>query len=314
MGFRAFTEAFRDVLVQLGEGADAEDFTFNSLRRFMPTLANFLHLDPQQAQAVGHWQEVAQFPMSERYAGVKHLVSGRVQLSILAIFFHMVKLAVDAFDIRPPVNWNSGLLTCAHLEPFRLSAEEVDRLLEGLGAAVESGFSDYPFHSADVITQLCDPSQEPATCRKEIPSLLQSVRVSFLRRFLRSSLVAQIFRPLPLAFLGMNVEAMSPRSLAAWVAGLRERILAAILAFEAGNTGPRPSTSSGQGRDLLHRYPSRTVVVAVSRVLTRVRAFASAWGSVTAGCDPTAGDPTVDTGADPATIMGTGRLRILTPE
>ena len=58
MGFRAFTEAFRGVLVQLGEGSDAEDFTFNSLRRFMPTLANFLHLDPQQAQAVGHWQEV----------------------------------------------------------------------------------------------------------------------------------------------------------------------------------------------------------------------------------------------------------------
>ena len=100
--------------------------------------------------------------MSERYAGVKHLVSGRVQLSILAIFFHMVKQAVDAFDIRPPVDWKSGLLTWADLERFRSSAEEVDRLLAGLGAAVEPGFSDYPFHSADVITQLCDPSQEPA--------------------------------------------------------------------------------------------------------------------------------------------------------
>ena len=167
-GFRAFTEALRGVLVQLGEGSDAEDFTFNSLARFMPTLANFLHLDPQHPQAVGHWQEVpsgehsgsssalhsrrAKFPMSERYAGVKHLVTGRVQLSILEIFFHMVKQAVQAFDIRPPVNWTSGLLTWAHLERFRPSAEKVDRLLSSLGAAVEPGVSDYPFHSADVIT------------------------------------------------------------------------------------------------------------------------------------------------------------------
>ena len=81
MGFRAFTEAFRGVLVQLGEGPDAETFTFNSLRRFMATLANFLHLDPQQAQAIGHWQKIphgaqvssggalssmrARFPMAE---------------------------------------------------------------------------------------------------------------------------------------------------------------------------------------------------------------------------------------------------------
>ena len=51
MGFRAFTEAFRCVLVQLGEGPDAQTFTLNSLCRFMATLAN---LDPQQAQAIGH--------------------------------------------------------------------------------------------------------------------------------------------------------------------------------------------------------------------------------------------------------------------
>ena len=33
MGFRAFTEALRGVLVQLGEGSDAENFTFKSVLR-----------------------------------------------------------------------------------------------------------------------------------------------------------------------------------------------------------------------------------------------------------------------------------------
>ena len=50
----------------------------------------------------------------------------------------------------------------------------------------------------------------------------------------------------------MNVEAMSPRTLATWVAGLpqtvRARLLAAILAFEAGNSGSHSATSSGSGR------------------------------------------------------------------
>ena len=65
----------------------------------MPTLAGFLQLDEQQAQALGYWQEIPKgqevagssalrtmrAKLSERYSGVKVQVSGRVQLASLAI-------------------------------------------------------------------------------------------------------------------------------------------------------------------------------------------------------------------------------------
>eukprot|EP00439_Symbiodinium_sp_Y106_P077657 s632_g16.t1 len=175
MGYRAFTEAFRGILVQLGEGADAEAYTFNSLRRFMATLANFLHLDPQQAQAIGHWQEIphgaptvaggaldsmrARFPMAERYSGVKHQVAGRVQLACVAIFFHMVRQALP----HPlPQRWRGGTLTWGMLERFRPSSEAVAALLGRLGGLAEPGLADEPWFSAGIYAQLLDPLEETA--------------------------------------------------------------------------------------------------------------------------------------------------------
>ena len=173
MGYRAFTEAFRGVLVQLGEGPDSESYTFNSLRRFMATLANFLHLDPQQAQAIGHWQEIphgssaggggsldsmrARFPMAERYSGVKHQVAGRVQLACVAIFFDMVRQALPS---PLPSTWNSQFLTWGMLERFRPSAEAVSDLLRRLGSVAEPGTKDHPWFSAELYAQLLDPLDE----------------------------------------------------------------------------------------------------------------------------------------------------------
>ena len=173
MGYRAFTEAFRGVLVQLGEGPDSESYTFNSLRRFMATLANFLHLDPQQAQAIGHWQEIphgssaggggsldsmrARCPMAERYSGVKHQVAGRVQLACVAIFFDMVRQALPS---PLPPNWNSQVLTWGMLERFRPSSEAVSALLRRLGSVAEPGTKDHPWFSAEIYAQLLDPLEE----------------------------------------------------------------------------------------------------------------------------------------------------------
>ena len=53
MSYRAWTEMFRGILVQLGEGAAAGQYTFHSVRKFMPMLAGFVHLDEQQAQSLG---------------------------------------------------------------------------------------------------------------------------------------------------------------------------------------------------------------------------------------------------------------------
>ena len=169
MGFRAFTEAFRGVLVQFGEGSDAETFTFNSLRRFMATLANFLHLDPQQAQAIGHWQEIphgapvggsgalasmrARFPMAERYSGVRHQVAGRVQLACLAIFFDMARRALPD---PLPRRWHSSSLTWAMLERARPTAEDVSVLL--LNRHMASMFANVHLRCAIVLTSFVHPA------------------------------------------------------------------------------------------------------------------------------------------------------------
>ena len=91
----------------------------------------------------------------------QHLVSGRVQLSILAIFLHIMAKALEAMRIRPPTKWDSIRLTWAHFERFRPSAQEVDRILIALGSAVEPGTADILFHSADIFLQLCDLLQGP---------------------------------------------------------------------------------------------------------------------------------------------------------
>ena len=76
----SFLECFRGLLIQSGVApAEACTAQFNRLRRFAPTGALVLRLDPQDAQAVGSWMEAVQLPgqqgqrasrlMSVHYAG-----------------------------------------------------------------------------------------------------------------------------------------------------------------------------------------------------------------------------------------------------
>ena len=117
----------------------------NSVRRFMPTLAGFLHIDPQQAQAVGFWQDIpkgqahtqqrglealrASFPMSDRYSGVRVQVSGRGQLACLAIPFEMLRRAQRDVGLQPPKLRRHDLFTWSSLEKYRLAPDEVEALL-----------------------------------------------------------------------------------------------------------------------------------------------------------------------------------------
>ena len=155
MSYRAWVELFRGVLVQLGYREDADGFTYNSVRRFMPTLAGLLELDPQQAQALGYWQEIvkpqqgigsgtlssarASFPMSQRYSGVKVMVTARIQMSMLAIFFAMAKKAMDTIPAKSSKWWLHESLTWANFGRFRLTPTEVDNLLQEKGDHLEPG-------------------------------------------------------------------------------------------------------------------------------------------------------------------------------
>ena len=187
MSYRAWTELFRGILVQLGEGAGADRYTFNSVRRFMPTLAGFLQLDEQQAQALGYWQEIpkgqdtqgsgplsvmrVKFPMSARYSGVKVQVSGRVQLASIAILMEMLRRARRAMDEPSPKKWRQSMITWQDLERHRLSQEEVVALLESLGSAVEPGGPVRLFQSADVVSNILQPGEDaPLTTRRRAHS------------------------------------------------------------------------------------------------------------------------------------------------
>ena len=57
----AFVEMLRGLLIKAGtEPERVHEITFNSLRRFMPTLAMVLNMDPEARQAIGSWQEIPQ--------------------------------------------------------------------------------------------------------------------------------------------------------------------------------------------------------------------------------------------------------------
>ena len=113
--------------VQLGAGQDADQFTRNSVRRFMPTAAGLLPLDPEQAQALGYWQDVpkpsaeignsplnaarATFSMSRRERGVKVFVTALIQLVSLAGLSEMMRRALQDAPANFQKFWKHPSLT-----------------------------------------------------------------------------------------------------------------------------------------------------------------------------------------------------------
>ena len=75
MGYRKFQGLLRGLIVMLGASAlEAATLTFNSLRRFMPTLGQYLSLYVQQHQATANWQDVPEAAKSSaaRLCSVRH--------------------------------------------------------------------------------------------------------------------------------------------------------------------------------------------------------------------------------------------------
>ena len=58
MGYQMTIRLIRQVFRQIGlQNVKVDDLTFNTCRRFLPTLGNVLGLTRHEAQAVGNWVE-----------------------------------------------------------------------------------------------------------------------------------------------------------------------------------------------------------------------------------------------------------------
>ena len=90
----------KQVARQIGCGdAVLTSFTFNSMRRFMPTLASVLRVSAETAQAIGHWQDTpfgeggasaGLRMMSVHYSDQKALASAQAKRQVLQEFFGLL--------------------------------------------------------------------------------------------------------------------------------------------------------------------------------------------------------------------------------
>ena len=110
MAMRLLRQAFVDVGMQQEE---VGRLTFNTCRRFLPTLANVLQYSRHDSQAIGNWVEdpsseqkgrpgsssSAAMPMSIHYSGQQALASGMVKQRLLEDFLAIVAAVPAAHAI-----------------------------------------------------------------------------------------------------------------------------------------------------------------------------------------------------------------------
>ena len=109
MSYGRFVGALRRILIDLGmEGQTAAKRTFYSLRRELPTGADILSLEDNDAYAIGNWQEIpkginsqrprAQPIMPKHYAGNKVTTGGFAKTKVIAAIMKTHELLGDTFD------------------------------------------------------------------------------------------------------------------------------------------------------------------------------------------------------------------------
>ena len=114
-----FVKALRVILIEVGvQPEDAKRFTFYSLRRFMPTLAAAVKLDPTSASALGNWQfpgvtssssaSSARFSMAAHYSGEKMAQAMRAKSWPVGAILEILEKTNG--DVRPKYHArNSGV-------------------------------------------------------------------------------------------------------------------------------------------------------------------------------------------------------------
>ena len=99
MPYKKFVTLMRTLLTDMGSPGPARGWTFNALRRLMPTGADTLQFSDRVATAIGNWQETPkanrdmqrgrmQDQMSKRYAGEKVTTAGHYKIKIVAAIWH----------------------------------------------------------------------------------------------------------------------------------------------------------------------------------------------------------------------------------
>ena len=93
MGYGKFVSLMRECLKSYSATQEVKNYTFNTLRRLMPTGADVLQFNDTIAAAIGNWQEIpggrndkkgrVKNQMAKRYAGEKIYTAGRYKLMVV---------------------------------------------------------------------------------------------------------------------------------------------------------------------------------------------------------------------------------------
>ena len=118
--------------------------TFNSLRRFLPSIANAYALDDADAQAISNWQQIdhrapgsaairqrAAFPMSRHYADGKAAFAARLKAALLAGMYKSLQLRSNDEGRASMVKDGylaAKALTFDHLRELRHRLPDLDSL------------------------------------------------------------------------------------------------------------------------------------------------------------------------------------------
>ena len=126
MIYRHWILLLKQVAQHIGWEKDAlRVLSFNSMRRFMPTLASVLRFPTETAQAIGHWQDTpigesgsssSLRIMSVHYSDQKALASAQAKRQVLQCFFSLISshpAAAAALSGGPPLP--RGALSWEHI-------------------------------------------------------------------------------------------------------------------------------------------------------------------------------------------------------
>ena len=99
MPYKKFVTLMQTLLTDMGNPGPSHGWTFNALRRLMPTGADTLQFDDTVAAAIGNWQDTPKGSsdvkrgkmsdqMAKRYAAEKVITAGRCKIKIAAAIWH----------------------------------------------------------------------------------------------------------------------------------------------------------------------------------------------------------------------------------
>ena len=146
MTYKQFSRLLQGMLMACGHSSvSAAQFTYNSLRRTLPTAGDICRVDDADAQAIGNWEDIpataakretkASEPMCRRYSGGKVAFTGTIKGRVLAATIEYAKNFLRERKIAPnqhglfPVN----CVTWEDLREMHIPSAAVENLWDSPG-------------------------------------------------------------------------------------------------------------------------------------------------------------------------------------